>query len=61
MEAPNWLIIIFGLVGINSDVRAIRKRYVNTAVRAFSNSSFWPSDRRGPPRNRMITSRHFQT
>lgn len=36
MEAPNWLIITFGLVGIISGVRTIRKRYVNTAVRAFS-------------------------
>jgi hypothetical protein len=39
MEASNWMIIVFGLAGIVSGVRAIRKRYVNTDVDEYQGES----------------------
>lgn len=39
MEVPNWMIIVFGLVGIISGLRAIRNRYVNTDVDEYQGES----------------------
>jgi len=39
MRVPEWIMVVFGVVGIYSGVRAIRKREVNTDVAEFKGNS----------------------